>query len=117
MTRWLLAIALLLTGCAAKTPKTPAAPTTAAAIDQQIATGLADAAAIIQGLEPLVVQYPGLKDPLNRAIAIYTTAKAAENVYHSAVASGGNPDPSELKAQIQQLLAAVGSLQSLYGGK
>lgn len=117
MTRTLLALALLLSSCggSATAPVTPAPVTTPAAIDQGIAMGLADAGAIIQGLEPLVATYPGLKDPLNQAIAIYTTAKAAEIVYHSAVISGTNPDPTALQSQIQQLLTAVGGLQSLYG--
>ena len=116
----LFALALLLSGCAASTPattSTPAPPTTPAAIDQKIATSLADAAAIIQGLEPLVTQFPSLKAPLNQAIGIYTAAKAAAIVYDTAVTSGGNPDATQLQAQVQQVLSAVTGLQSLYGVK
>lgn len=115
----LIALALLLASCggSATAPSTPVPPTTPQAIDIQIATGLADAASIIQGLTPLVAQFPGLKDPLNRAIAIYTTVKAAEVTYDAAVTAGGNPDPTQIKADIQNLLATVGTLQSLYGAK
>jgi hypothetical protein len=114
----LLLVCALLSGCGRPASVSAPAPvSTPAAIDQQVATGLADAAAIIQGLTPLVAAYPGLKDPLNRAIALYQTVKAAENVYHSAVTNGLNPDATQLTAQIQQLLAAAGTLQSLYGGK
>ena len=117
MTRAILALALLLAGCASTAPSTPPPVSTPAQIDTKIATGLADAAAIIQGLEPLVVQYPGLKDPLNQAIGIYETAKAAGLVYHTAVMSGGNPDPAQIQAQIQQVLTSLTGLQSLYKAK
>lgn len=116
MKRALLALALLLTSCGSKAtaPVTPAPVSTPAAIDQKIATGLSDSAAIIQGLEPLVVQYPGLKDPLNQAIAIYEAAKSAGLVYHTAVMSGGNPDPTQVQAQVQQAFSALAGLQALY---
>jgi len=126
-----LALALLLSlpiafiGCAAQNPSLacPAGqtclttinnPPTPAAIDQKIATSLADAAAIIQGLEPLVAKYPGLKDPLNKAIGTYTTAKAAGLVYHAAVLNGTSGDPTQLQAQIQDLLTSLTGLRSLY---
>ncbi len=117
MKRLLLAC-ILLTSCggSATNPSTPNPPavSTPASIDKKIATGLSDAAAIIQGLEPLVVQYPGLKAPLNQAIGIYTTAKAAGLVYHTAVISGGNPDPAQIQAEIQQVLTSLTGLQALY---
>jgi len=119
VTRTLLALALLLASCggSATAPSTPVPPTTPQAIDIQIATGLADAAAIISGLQPLVATYPGLKDPLNRIIGMYQAVKAAEITYDAAVTAGGNPDPTQIKADIQNLLATVGTLQSLYGAK
>ena len=115
-----IALALLLSlpafvGCGnPTTATTPTPPTTPAAIDQKIATGLSDAAAIIQGLAPLLGKYPGLKDPLNQAIALYTTTKAAALVYHTAVIGGSNPDPTQLQNQVAQLLTSVTGLQGLY---
>jgi hypothetical protein len=111
-----LIASLLLVSCGgtATAPVTPAPISTPAAIDQKIATGLADAASIIQGLEPLVATYPGLKDPLNQAIAIYEAAKSAGLVYHTAVMSGGNPDPTQVQAQVQQAFSALAGLQVLY---
>lgn len=118
MKRPVLALALLLTSCGTATVQAPPAPVnTPAAIDNKIASSLADAAAIIQGLEPLIATYPGLKAPLNQAIGIYTVAKAAAVVYDAAVMSGGTPDATQLQAQVQQLLTAVAGLQSLYGAK
>ena len=118
MKRAVLALSLLLASCGgtATAPNTPppVAVSTPAAIDKKIATGLSDAAAIIQGLIPLVPTYPGLKDPLNQAIGIYETAKAAGLVYHTAVLSGGNPDPTQVQAQIQQVLTSLTGLQALY---
>ena len=113
----LLSLPVAFVGCGASNPvttTTPAPPTTPAAIDQKIATSLADAAAIIQGLEPLVAKYPGLKDPLNKAIGTYTTAKAAGLVYHAAVLNGTSGDPTQLQGQIQDLLTSLTGLRSLY---
>ncbi len=113
-----LIASLLLASCggSAINPSTPNPPavSTPESIDKKIATGLSDAAAIIQGLEPLVATYPSLKDPLNQAIGIYTTAKAAALVYHTAVISGGNPDPTQIQAEIQQVLTSLTGLQALY---
>lgn len=106
---------LVLAGCAASTattPSTPAAPQQS--IDQQMAGWLLTAQTAITGTEPLVVTYPGLKDPLNRVIAAYNVAEASYMVYHAAVVSGSPPDSTALSAQIQQVLASATSLASLY---
>ncbi len=111
--RGLLCLCLLLTSCASTQPVTPAPPTVQS-IDQKIAVGLADAAAVIQGLEPLVTKYPGLKDPLNRAIAVYTTLKASAKTFDDAVTSGANPDPTKIQADMQSLLTSLAGLKATY---
>ncbi len=111
--RAILALALLLTSCASTQPVTPAPPTVQS-IDQKIAVGLADAAAVIQGLEPLVTKYPGLKDPLNRAIGVYTTLKASAKTFDDAVTSGANPDPTKIQADMQSLLTSLAGLKATY---
>ncbi len=110
----LLCIALTSCSGTATNPQVPAPPTTLTAIDQKIAVGLADAASIIQGLEPLVTKYPGLKDPLNRAIAAYTALKAAAKTFDDAVTSGANPDPAKIQADMQALLTSVNGLKATY---
>jgi len=112
------ALPLAFLGCGnPTTASTPAPPSTPAAIDQKIASDLAYAASMIQGLEPLVAQHPDIKAPLNQAIGIYTTARAAGLAYHTAVVNGTNGDPTQLQAQVQQVITSLTGLKSLYGAK
>ena len=109
-----LAVCISLTGCTSA-PVTPPAPTQS--IDQQMAGWLLTAQTAIEGLQPLVATYPGLKDPLNRVIVSYNTVESAYLVYHAALAAGGTPDATVLATQIKQLSASVAAVTAIYGGK
>lgn len=109
----MLLLAFMLLGCGAQV-QSPAPP---AGVDLVLAKSLADSQAAIEQAKTLAGSNPGIKDPLNKIIAAYNAAETAYLSYHSAVASGGNPDPAALQAQVSQLAQNIAALITLYGKK
>ena len=91
---------------------TPAPPKQS--IDLTFARALLDAQTVIEQAKALPTAGTTLKDPLNKIIAAYNEAYAGYQVFHAALVAGGNPDSSELAAQIAQLATASAQLRGMF---
>ena len=113
MTRIVLACAFLLASCAHVTTTTPV-PVTAASVDQQMVGWLLTIQTGITASEALIPANPELKAILNKIIPAYNVAETGYQAYHAAIVGGATPDATALAASIQQLVASIGAIQSLY---
>ncbi len=107
-----LLILVALTGCPATTPSTPPAPQS---VDLTMAKSLLVVQTIIEGdtkavpqktgLRDLAVSHPTFKAQINQVIAGYNLAETSYLSFHADLASGKNPNPAAISAQIADILA------------
>lgn len=106
MTKLLLALALLLTGCTA--PAVVPTPAPVASFDLNAFTALATAQATIEAAKLQAMSVPSLKGVVSQAIAAYNATEAAWQLYHAG--GVGAPSQAEMQAQLDFLKGALGLL-------
>ena len=110
----LLAVVMLISGCASSSAIHPGA---ANITDSQIYDSLVSVQASIEQAKVEFASVPAAKAPLNKIIVAYNTAQDAYRSYHELAVSGHVPDATSLTTQIAAITQDLVDLQAQFGKK
>jgi len=103
----LLSLPVTFVGCASQNPVTASTPQS---VDLTMAKSLLVAQTAIEQAKTLIVTHPTFKAQLNQVIASYNIVEQSYVSYHQLLASGANPDPTMIQAQITDIMTKAQAL-------